>query len=60
MGHMVTVEEANGKRDRVRGKAFFPLPENFFIFFLSQEWGGGGGECPILFQELIPSCRFSL
>lgn len=43
MGHMVTVEEANGKRDRVRGKAFFPLPENFFIFFLSQEWGGGGG-----------------
>lgn len=60
MGHMVTVEEANGKRDRVRGKAFFPLPENFFIFFYLKSGEGGGGECPILFQELIPSCRFSL
>ena len=44
MGHMVTVEEAKGKRDRVRGKAFFPLPENFFIFLISRvKWGGGGG-----------------
>ena len=43
MGHMVTVEEAKGKRDRVRGKAFFPLPENFFIFLISRvKWGGGG------------------
>lgn len=36
MGHMVTVEEAKGKRARVRGKAFFSLPENFFLNLKSE------------------------
>lgn len=58
MGHMVTVEEANGKRDRVRGKAFFPLPENFFIFFLSQEWGGGGGNVLYCSRSWYPPVAF--
>lgn len=30
MRHMATVEEAEGKESRVGGKAFLPLPENFF------------------------------
>lgn len=30
MGHMVTVEEAKGKRKQVRGKAYFSVPANFF------------------------------